>query len=170
MSSTPQDVLKDVFEIYHRLFDHNPAIRGEINFFFNNFKDGDDIVSPASSGELIKPAASRLETLLHASQVASEAGDIDWQKTIRQSEIDKVTVKLDAAATMMEKLVERGRSRDGAGPYGEYMEKSKQDQWQNLQQFSTDIQKKRDQVDEEITEKIEDLRRHFENLARNRTP
>lgn len=169
MSANPQDVMKDIFEIYHRLFDHSPAVRGEINFFFNNFKDGDDIVASPSDPSK-QPTASRLETLLRASQVASEAGDIDWEKTIRQSDIDKVTVKLDAAATMMEKLVERGKSRSGAGPYGEYMEKSKQDQRQDLQSFLTDIQRKKDRVDEEYKEKIDDLKRHFENLARNRTP
>jgi hypothetical protein len=170
MSANPQDVMKDAFEIYHRLFDHSAAIRGEINFFFNNFKDGDDVplASPSISLDSKQTSPTQLETLLHSQQVASEAADVDWQKVVRQSEMDKISVKMDAAATMMEKLIERGRNNRGTGPYGDYMEKSKQEQRRDLQQFGSDIQKTKHRVDEEYREKIDDLKRHFDNLALQR--
>lgn len=142
-----QNVIKDVGQINHRLFDHSSAVQGESKHFLAEFE-------PKISKEF--------DQLLQISHSLNEANDVDAADNFNAvGGVDKINTKLDAVAAMLEKTVNRGgiKAKD-------YVQRVSDEQSKELVRFIDEINEKRRKVDSEFEEQIIKLKEHFENLEK----
>lgn len=89
-------VVRELSGVYHRLFDHSPAVHGEVRMFLLEFEDrrGDEF-------------PGMLQTLM----TLNEAKDVEVDKLISTDSMGRIVSKLDSLSHSVEKLIEMGQER-----------------------------------------------------------
>lgn len=145
-----QNVIKDISQIHHRLFDHTSAVQGEVKYFISEFE-------PKISKEF--------DQLLQISHCLNEANDVDAVENFTAAGgVDKINTKLDAVTAMLEKLVAKGAGKNNKSR--DYLQQVSDEQSKELSKFIDEINEKRRRVDSDFEQKITELKDHLENLER----
>ncbi|XP_076361330.1 biogenesis of lysosome-related organelles complex 1 subunit 5 [Tachypleus tridentatus] len=144
------NVVKDIGEIYARLFDHRPFVQGEINFFLKEFEE--------------KRNDREIEQLFEILENVTEIRETQLDKAQRQGDtrLCNLTGNLEVALQMCSKIVEREEeTSDRVRRTADILEREERKEWEA---FLKDIQDKNNLVDQAFVEKENELRNYYREL------
>ncbi|XP_013775669.1 biogenesis of lysosome-related organelles complex 1 subunit 5-like isoform X2 [Limulus polyphemus] len=143
------NVVKDIGEIYARLFDHRPFVQGEINFFLKEFEE--------------KRNDREIEQLFEILENVTEIRETQLDKAQRQGDTNlcNLTGNLEVALRMCSKIVEREEETSDREELLTYWREKRRKEWEA---FLKDIQDKNNQVDHAFVEKENELRKYYREL------
>ncbi|XP_034942918.1 biogenesis of lysosome-related organelles complex 1 subunit 5 [Chelonus insularis] len=143
-------VIKDIGEIWSRLFDHRPFVHGEILYFVREFENrrGDREVE-------------RLFKILEYS-TELEQNQIDRAEQLGDCHLPSLKANTDVALTMCERILQREENCDTERKLAENREIRKEE-WKR---FINDISEKCKKVDETFDEKEAELKEFYIDLEK----
>ncbi|GAB6027841.1 hypothetical protein CHUAL_002067 [Chamberlinius hualienensis] len=149
-SSAASILIKDVHEIYGRLFNHHPAISAEIKCFLREFTD-------QRTEENFKGFLNLYERVKEMTEV-----EMDQIKSRTAQNFPEVLASLDKALNASEKILEQSEEYHGN------CEKSLSESLQNRQQIWTDymveVSKRKEEIDKVWDDKDAELRSYYLSL------
>ncbi|XP_008543204.1 biogenesis of lysosome-related organelles complex 1 subunit 5 [Microplitis demolitor] len=143
-------VIKDIGEIWSRLFDHRPFIQGELSYFVREFEErrGDREVE-------------RLFKILEYS-TELEQNQIDRAEQLGDCHLPSLKANTDVALTMCERIIQRENKFNSDNKLAENREIRKEE-WKK---FINDMSDKCRKVDATFNEKEEELKNFYADLEK----
>ncbi|XP_057329437.1 biogenesis of lysosome-related organelles complex 1 subunit 5 [Microplitis mediator] len=143
-------VIKDIGEIWSRLFDHRPFIQGELSYFVREFEErrGDREVE-------------RLFKILEYS-TELEQNQIDRAEQLGDCHLPSLKANTDVALTMCERIIQRENKFNSDNKLAENRELRKEE-WKK---FINDMSDKCRKVDATFNEKEEELKNFYADLEK----
>lgn len=148
-ASHPEWIKKDdILDLYGRLFNHRPFLKGEISQFVKEFenKRGDREVENVF-------AVLEKTTELHA-------GQVDKLADLCDSTLPNLNANLLVAQSMCNKILEQARCSD----FDQALESSRQAREKDWSGFMSDVQDKCERIDDAYKQKEQDIRAHYGQL------
>ncbi|CAD6227519.1 GSCOCG00001202001-RA-CDS [Cotesia congregata] len=143
-------VIKDIGEIWSRLFDHRPFLQGELSYFVREFEEkrGDREVE-------------RLFKILEYS-TELEQNQIDRAEQLGDCHLPSLKANADVALTMCERIIQRENKFNHDSKIAENRELRKEE-WKK---FINDMSDKCRKVDATFNEKEEELKKFYVDLEK----
>ncbi|KAH0554017.1 biogenesis of lysosome-related organelles complex 1 subunit 5 [Cotesia typhae] len=143
-------VIKDIGEIWSRLFDHRPFLQGELSYFVREFEEkrGDREVE-------------RLFKILEYS-TELEQNQIDRAEQLGDCHLPSLKANADVALTMCERIIQRENKFNTDSKIAENRELRKEE-WKK---FINDMSDKCRKVDATFNEKEEELKKFYVDLEK----
>ncbi|XP_055310242.1 biogenesis of lysosome-related organelles complex 1 subunit 5 [Sitodiplosis mosellana] len=144
------ELIKDVNEIYSRIFHHRQFLSGEINYFLREFEQ--------------KRNDKEIENLFSSVQNTIEAKDSTVEKCciLSETNLPLLKIKLDETLTLCESVLTRGVNKEA--------EKRREDnrlaRTETWNRFVDDMKHKQSYVENTFEEKEEELREFYSDLER----
>ncbi|CAG0917428.1 unnamed protein product [Notodromas monacha] len=140
--------LPDLMEIFSRVFDHRPFLKGEINYFLQEFEE--------ARGD------REVEKIFSVVERATEIHQEQVQKAYElcEKKIPSLAGRLDVGLLMCSQIAER-ETRMQADVILENNREARRQEWE---MFLTDLTEKCKAVDDSFAEREEELRKHYANL------
>ncbi|XP_076054164.1 biogenesis of lysosome-related organelles complex 1 subunit 5 isoform X2 [Oratosquilla oratoria] len=144
------EAAKDVSEVFTRLFDHRPFLRGEINFFQKEFEE--------------KKGDQEVEDLFKALERATDirATLIEKVQTAADDNLPRTIADIQVALHMCHDTLDVEQKFST-----ELLAKKREDRGRRLEAANQEVKEKLDLLEENFKEKEKDLRMYFQNLEKN---
>lgn len=147
-------VVKDVTEVYSRLFDHKPFLQGEIRFFIKEFEEKRREREVQRLFELLEDVTEVRETQVDRACRASDQG------------LSSLAGNLEVALSMCHRILEAEDKLSSADDLSERRER-RRCEWQ---QFEQDVKDKAARMDQAFEEKERELIDHYRRIREKLQP
>ncbi|XP_058797875.1 biogenesis of lysosome-related organelles complex 1 subunit 5 [Phymastichus coffea] len=143
-------VIKDVGEIWTRLFDHRPFIQGEVTFFLREFQDKRN-----------NREESRLqEVLLYTKEL--EYHKLDYTEELGDNHLPSLKANVDVALIMCDCVLQKENEFDSESK----LKKNREIRKLEWEKFINDMSDKCVRVDEEFHSKEKELEEFYADLEK----
>ncbi|XP_033232140.1 biogenesis of lysosome-related organelles complex 1 subunit 5 [Belonocnema kinseyi] len=143
-------VVKDVGEIWTRLFDHRPFVQGELTFFVREFQD--------------KRNDREVERLFKIIEYSTDIGQSQLDRAVElgDSQLPSLKANVDVALSMCERVLQREGKFNTENQLKDRRDLRKTE-WQK---FISEMSEKCLKVDQEFLERENELKEYYVDLER----
>lgn len=144
------ELLRDINEIYSRIFHHRQFLSGEINYFLKEFE--------------LKRNDREIENLFNSVQNTIEAKETSVEKCymLSESNLPILKIKLDETSTLCENVLNRGVNEEAE----KRLQENRVEREKLWGRFVDDMRHKQNCVENTFEEKEEELREFYSDLER----
>ena len=142
----------DILDLYDRLFNHRPFLKGEITHFVKEF-------------EIKRGGEKDIENLFKILEVTTELQSTEVAKVEKSCEehFPTVNANLLVAQSMCNKILDQAANSD----LDRALESSRQAREKDWSQFMSDFQNKCEKIDDAYNQKEEALKAHYAKLEKD---
>ncbi|XP_037508094.1 biogenesis of lysosome-related organelles complex 1 subunit 5 [Rhipicephalus sanguineus] len=153
-AATTANVVKDITEIYSRLFDHKPFLQGEIKFFVKEFEE--------------KRGDREVQRLFEMLEDVTEVRETQIDRACRTSDqgLCSLAGNLEVALSMCHRILEAEDKVNSADDLSERRER-RRCEWD---QFEQDVKDKVARMDQAFEEKERELIDHYRRIREKLQP
>ncbi|XP_066587557.1 biogenesis of lysosome-related organelles complex 1 subunit 5 isoform X2 [Prorops nasuta] len=143
-------VIKDIGEIWTRLFDHRPFIQGEITFFLREFEE--------------KRADREVERLFKILEYTTELKQNQLNRTeqLGDCHLPSLKANVDVALSMCERVLQQEESFNS----DKALQKHRTTRKYEWESFINDMSEKCQKVDQTFQEKIDEIKEFYIDLEK----